>query len=73
MLKYAGMLTKLWAEAVSRTVYIKNRVPSQAFPNPTPFERRTRMMPDISHLRTFSCISYAWIQGDLRKKLDNQA
>ena len=28
MLKHAGMLIKLWAEAVSTAVYIRNRLPS---------------------------------------------
>jgi len=73
MLKHAGMPNKLWAEAVSTAVYIKNRLPSRALPNSTPFERWTRKKPDISHLRTFGCLAFAWIHGDLRKKLDNHA
>jgi hypothetical protein len=39
MLKHDGMLNKLWAEAVSTAVYIKNQLPSRALPNLTPFER----------------------------------
>jgi hypothetical protein len=41
MLKHAVMPNKLWAEAVSTAVYIKNRLPSRALPNSnsTPFER----------------------------------
>jgi len=75
MLKHAGMPNKLWAEAVSTAVYIKNRLPSKALlnPNSTPFERWTRKKPDISHLRTFGCLAFASIYGDLRKKLDNHA
>jgi len=61
MLKHAGMLNKLWAEAVSTAVYIKNRLPSRALPNPnsTPFERWARKKRDISHLRTFDCLAFA--------------
>jgi hypothetical protein len=73
MLKHAGMPNKLWAEAVATAVYIKNRLPTRALPNSTPYERWTRKKPDISHLRTFGCLAFAWIHGDLRKKLDNHA
>jgi hypothetical protein len=75
MLKHAGMPNKLWAEAVCTAVYIKNRLPSRALPNPnsTPFKRWTQKKPDISHLRTFGCLAFAWIPRDLRKKLDNNA
>ena len=52
MLKHAVMPNKLWAEAVSTAVYIKNRLPSQTLPNSTPVERWTRKKPNISHLRT---------------------
>jgi hypothetical protein len=73
MLKHAGMPNKFWAEAVSTAVYIKNRLPTRATPDSTPFERWNRKKPDISHLRTFGCLAFAWIHGDLRKKLDNHA
>jgi len=75
MLKHAGMPNKLWAEAVSTAVYIMNRLPSRALPNPnsTPFERWMRKQPDISHLRTFGCLAFTSIHGDLMKKLDNHA
>jgi len=73
MLKHAAMPNKLWAEAVSSAVYIKNRLPSRALPNSTPFERWTRKKPDIFQLRTFGCLAFAWIHGDFRKKLDNHA
>jgi len=73
MLKHAGMPNKLWAEAVSTAVNIKNRLLSRCLPNSTAFERSTRKKPDISHLQTFGCLAFAWIHGDLRKKLDNHA
>ena len=70
ILTHAGMPNKIWAEAVSTAVYIKNRLPLRAVPNSTLFERWTRKKPDISHLRTFGCLAFAWIHGDLRNKLD---
>ena len=72
-LKHAGMPNKLWAEAVATAVYIKNRLPTRALPNSTPYERWTRKKPDISHLRTFGCLAFAWMHGDLRRKLDDHA
>jgi len=73
MLMHAGMPNTLWAEAVSTAVYIKNRPPSRALPNSTPFKRWMQKKTDSSHLRTFGCLAFAWIHGDLRKKLDNHA
>jgi len=73
IVKHSGMLNKLWAEAVSTAVCINKHLPSRALPNPTPFERRTWEKPDISHHRTFGCLAFGWIHGDLRKKLQNQA
>jgi len=73
MLKHAGMPNKLWAEAVSTAVYIKNGLASQAHHNSMPLKRWTRKNPDISHLRIFGFPAFPWIDGDLRKKLDNHA
>ena len=39
MCMHAGMPNKLWAEAVATAVYIKNRLPTRALPNSTPYER----------------------------------
>jgi len=52
MLKHAGMPNILWAEAVCTALYITNRLPSRAHPNPksTPFERWMRTKPNSSHL-----------------------
>jgi len=71
MLKHGGMPHKLWAEDVATAVHIKNRLLTRALPNSTPYERWTRKKADISHLRTCGCLAFAWIHGDLRKKLDD--
>jgi hypothetical protein len=71
MMKHPGMLNNLWAEAVSTAVYIKNQLPFRAHPNWKAFERCTRKKPDISLLRNFGCLAFAWIHGDIRKKIDN--
>jgi len=73
MLKHPGMPNMIWAEGVSTAVYIMNRLPSRALPNSTPFERWIQKKPDSSHLRTFGCVAFASIHGDIRMKLDNHA
>jgi hypothetical protein len=73
MLKHAGMPNKHWAEAVSTIVYIKKRLPTRATLHLTLFERWNHKKPDILHLRTFGCLAFAWVHGNLRKKLDNHA
>jgi len=67
MLKHAAMPNTLWARAVSTAVNIKNRLPSQALPNSTRFNRWIPKMPDISHLGTFGFLAFMWISGDLSK------
>jgi len=73
MLKHAGMLNMLWAEGVSTAVNIKNQLRSRALPNSTPFQSWTQKKSDTSHVRTFRFLAFPWINGDLRKKLDNHA
>jgi hypothetical protein len=67
------MPNKIWAEAVSRVVYITNGLSSRALPNSAPFERWIPQKPDISPLQWFDCVAFEWIHGDVRKKLDNHA
>jgi hypothetical protein len=38
MLKHAGMPNSFWADAVKVAVYIKNRLPTRALSDTTPFE-----------------------------------
>jgi hypothetical protein len=73
MLKHGGMPNMLWAEAMATAVYIKNRLPTRALPNSTPYERWTRKKPALSHVHTCGWLAFVWIHGDLRKKLDDHA
>jgi transposase InsO family protein len=75
MLKHAGMPNSFWADAAKVAVYIKNRLPTRALPNTTPFEawHGTGKKPDLSHLRIFGSLAYAWTSPALRKKLDDRA
>jgi hypothetical protein len=71
VITHAGMPNTHWAEAVATADYIKNRLPTKALPNSTPYERWTRENLDISHLHTLGCLAFVLIHGDLRTKLDN--
>jgi hypothetical protein len=73
MLKHAGMPNSFWADAVKVAVYIKNCLPTRALPDRTPFELWPGSKPDISHLRIFGSLAYAWTAPVTRKKLDDRA
>jgi hypothetical protein len=54
MLLDADLHDYFWPFAFRTAAYLKNRVPHSALPpNTTPFERRLRHKPNISHLRPF--------------------
>ncbi|KAL7284387.1 hypothetical protein ACG7TL_001677 [Trametes sanguinea] len=53
MLFESNLPIKLWPEAVNYAVYLKNRAPTRALPNKTPFEAFWGRKPDVSHLREF--------------------
>ena len=70
MLYHSKLPLKFWAEAVSTAVYIRNRCPTVALKNKTPFECRFNRVPDVSHLRVFGSICYVHIPDGQRKKFD---
>ena len=62
-----------WAEALSTATYLRNRSPTIALDNVTPYEAWTGDKPNVEHLRVFGCTAYAHIPKDERKKLDPKA
>ena len=70
MLCHAKLPLKFWAEAVSTTVYLRNRSPTSALNGKTPFEHWFGEKPDVSNLRVFGCLCYVHIPDNLRRKLD---
>ena len=73
MLIGAKLPKKFWAESLSTAVYLRNRSPSKAVVDMTPFEAWNDYKPDVSHLRVFGCTVYAHIEKDERFKLDSKA
>ena len=73
MLSDANLPQKFWAEAVSTAVYLRNRSPTKAVDDMTPFEAWMKKRPSVSHLRVFGCKAYVHVPKDERGKLDNKA
>ena len=55
----AGIPNKLWAEIAGTAAYLRNRLPTQANENKTPYEMYHGKKPDISHLRVIWAEAYA--------------
>ena len=74
MMAQAGLSDKYWAEAVVTGTYLRNRVPRSFKEKTTPFEKWYEKNPDLSHLRVFGCMAYAYIPDANRKdKLSKKA
>ena len=70
MIYHAKVLLKFWAEAVNTAVYLRNRSPTSALKDKTPFECWFGDKPDVSNLRVFGCICFVHTPDNLQKKLD---
>ena len=55
----AGLPAKLWAESLNTAVYLANRSPTRSLEK-TPYEAWHGMKPDLSNLRAFGCLAYAY-------------
>ena len=73
MLTDAKLPHKFWAEALSTAVYLRNRSPTKAVEEKTPYEAWTGKKPTVSYLRVFGCDAYAHVPKDERGKLDHKA
>ena len=63
----------LWGEAVAAATYIRNRCPTKgAHKDSTPFEIFYGRKPDVSHLRTWGCMSTVLIHQKDRTKFGSK-
>ena len=69
MLFHTKLPLSFWAEAVKCATYVRNRSPTTALPDKTPYKCWFGQKPDLSNLRVFGCISYVHVPNELRKKL----
>ena len=70
MLSHSNLSNEFWAEAINTSVYLRNRCPSVALSDVTPYECLFNEKPDVSNLRIFGCMAYVHIPECQRKKLD---
>ena len=57
---------RLWAEACSTAIYLRNRLPHSFLDGITPFEGLYQCKPEIEHLRTFGASCYVHIPKEKR-------
>lgn len=70
MLADSKLPHRFWAEALSTSVYLRNRSPTKALEGITPYEAWNNIKPDVSFLRAFGCTAYAHVPKVERHKLD---
>eukprot|EP00253_Pinus_taeda_P023640 PITA_23640 len=69
MLFFKNVKIMFWADVVLCVAYIKNRCPSNAIRNNTPYELWYGHVPSVKHLRVFGSTYYALIPKVHRNKL----
>eukprot|EP00253_Pinus_taeda_P013784 PITA_13784 len=69
MLFFKNVKIKFWDDAILCVAYIKNRCPSNAIRNNTPYEMWYGHVPSVKHLRVFGSTCYALIPKVHRNKL----
>jgi hypothetical protein len=70
MMFFKNVKLMFWDDAVLCAVYVKNRCPSHALKNKTPYEMWYGHIPLVRHLRVFGSTCYALIPKEKRSKLD---
>ena len=68
-----GLPKKLWAEAVNTAVYLLNRTLVAKDRTATPYELWCGRKPNLSHTKILGVDAYAYVDKQLRTKLDKKA
>lgn len=55
LLNQSGLYQFLWGEAVNTAVFIRNRAPTMALKDETPYERWYKKKPNVGYFKTFGC------------------
>ena len=69
LLHASGLPFSFWKYAVKTAVYLRNRSPTKALANATPYQAWRGDTPDLSHLRVFGCRAYMHLDKTKRSKL----
>ena len=59
-----------FTEAVNTAVYLRNRSPTTALKEITPYERLFKKKLNVANLKVFGCISFVHVSDNQRKKLE---
>jgi hypothetical protein len=70
MLLTAELPSEFWALSVRHAVYIYNRLPHTHNKMKSPFLVLFNREPDLSSIRVFGCLAFAFIDSTLRTKLE---
>lgn len=70
LLKQRGLPTDLQVEAIVTAVYLRNKSPTRALEDCTPYEAITNTKPSMKHLRVFICLAFVYINSQQRTKFD---
>ena len=73
MLHAANLPSSFWTYAVNAAVYIRNRSPTRALNNVTPYEAWRGEKPSLSHLRVFGCRAYMYLHKKQRSSTNKLA
>jgi len=74
MLYTAGVELHYWGEAFMYAAHIWRMTLTSGLKGITPFEAWTGQKPDISYLRIFGLLGWAWVPKEVRKeKLESRA
>ena len=73
MILDAKLPQKFWAESISTAVYLRNRCPTKAVQDQTPYQMWFGQKPKVDYSRVFGCDVYAHVPKDERAKLDPKA
>ena len=72
MLKAKHLPNDYWDEVVHCETYILNRFQTKEVMNRVPEEAWSGTKQGVTHMKVFSCVAYAHIPYQLRKKLDSK-
>ncbi|PKU76837.1 Retrovirus-related Pol polyprotein from transposon TNT 1-94 [Dendrobium catenatum] len=70
LLHAANLPDKFWLEAIATANYLINRLPSKPLSLKSPYQMLYNATPDYSHLRTFGCLCFPWLQPYTHNKFE---
>ena len=73
IMKHMNVPNYLCGEAIRHSTYLINRVGTKTLKNQTPYEALKNKKPNVDHLRVFGCVSFAKIEAQHLKKLDDRS